>query len=322
MFGGKSKSYKKQLEQINDGVVDELREEASQRGANALVGLQIDHDQISGQNKEMFMVTATATAVRAQSLSKSDSHTNQEREKSVTATEVSKEERTVRLIKKAQNGNLELNGVRWRFLIENQIPDLVGAAESALTEILDGLVGGPLDRHKKHLENGRDYFLSLPPEKAKPTLYKMVSHEDQNVRDWALDTLEEGNMLDLNRIESMLGGDFYSQQKPALEILNRVDKPYYEPSDVSRLKELKSKIEGGFGKRGEVIEVEKSGMLSSGTKEVWQIKEGAHNPIGRTYCEETGLDIYGFGRKETRPEDAIQVLENKITALKRRFGNG
>ena len=29
VFGGQSKSYKKQLEQINDGVVDELREEAS-----------------------------------------------------------------------------------------------------------------------------------------------------------------------------------------------------------------------------------------------------------------------------------------------------
>jgi uncharacterized protein YbjQ (UPF0145 family) len=99
VFGGQSKSYKKQLEQINEAVVDELREEASQRGANALIGLQIDHDQISGQNKEMFMVTASATAVRAQMNSKPDSTGSQEEEKAVTAREVSLEEQTARSVR-------------------------------------------------------------------------------------------------------------------------------------------------------------------------------------------------------------------------------
>ena len=85
VFGGQSKSYKKQLKQINEAVVNELREEASQRGANALVGLKIDHDQISGQNKAMFMVTATATAVRAESRSGPPSAKGQEEEGAITA---------------------------------------------------------------------------------------------------------------------------------------------------------------------------------------------------------------------------------------------
>jgi uncharacterized protein YbjQ (UPF0145 family) len=37
VFGGQSKKYKNQLEKINEKVVNELREEASQRGANALI---------------------------------------------------------------------------------------------------------------------------------------------------------------------------------------------------------------------------------------------------------------------------------------------
>ena len=150
----------------------------------------------------------------------------------------------------------------------------------------------------------------------------MTSHDKERVVDWAIGVLEDGNLLDLDRIESMLSGDFFEEQKPALKILTRVDKPYYESGDIDRLEALKLKVENGFGERGEVLEVEDDGMLSSGTEEVWQIKDGAQNPIGREYCEETGLDIYGFSRKDTRPEDAIEVLETKTSALNRKFGGG
>lgn len=320
VFGGQSKSYKKQLEQINEKVVGELKEEAAQRGGNALVGLQIDHDQISGQNKEMFMVTASATAVRAELSSKPDSTGSQEKEKAVTAREVSVEERTVRLIKKAQNGNLKLNENRWRFLIENHVSDLAGPVQGALAETLEGLVGQPLQKQKKHLENGRDYFLSIPEETAKDHLYDMTSHDGKRVVDWAIGVLEDGNLLDLDRIVSMLEGDFYNEQKPALKVLTCVDKPYYEEGDIERLEDLKSMIENGFEKRGEVLEVEESGMFSSDTKKVWQIKEEVRNPMNQKYCSETGLDIYGFGKKETRPNEALKVLERKIAALNRRFG--
>lgn len=318
VFGGQSKSYKKQLEQINERVVGELKEDASQQGANALVGLQIDHDQISGQNKEMFMVTASATAVSARPQPETESTVRQE-ETAVTAREIGVEEQIVHLMRKSRNGNLKLNENKWRFLIENQVSVLASAAQTALTQILDELVGQPTGIKKKHLENGRNYFLSISEEEAKSHLYEMTSHEDSRVREWAIDTLEKGNMLDLGRVESMLGGDFYSKKKPALEILSRVDKPYYEPDDIQQLKTLKSKIENGFGKRGEVIEVEDSGMLSSGTEEVWQIEDGTHNPMDKEYCKATGLDIYGFGRKDTRPEDAVQALETKIAALNQRL---
>ncbi len=322
VFGGESKSYKKQLEQINEQVVGELREEASRRGANALVGLRIDHDQISGQNKAMFMVAASATAVHAQSVSGSDLDASQEEETAVTARELGVEERIVRLTRKSRNGTLELNEDRWRFLIENQVSGLAGAVQQALTEILAGLVGQPMQRQKKHLENGRDFFLSIPEDMSKDHLYDMASQGEEKVTNWAVGVLEDGNLLDLRRIEAMLGGEFYEEQKPALEILKRVDKAYYEPRDIERLEALKLVIKSRFEKRGEVLEVEESGMLSSGTEEVWQIEEGVHNPMDQKYCEETGLDIYGFGKRETRPDEALKLLETKIAALNRRFENG
>ena len=43
--------------------------------------------------------------------------------------------------------------------------------------------------------------------------------------------------------------------------------------------------------------------------------------MDQEYCSETGLDIYGFGKTETRPDEAVDVLETKITALNRRFSD-
>jgi len=65
IFGGQSKSYQNQLEDINEAVIDDLKDQASERGGTALVGLSIDHDQISGGNRQLLMVSATATVVQA-----------------------------------------------------------------------------------------------------------------------------------------------------------------------------------------------------------------------------------------------------------------
>ncbi|MCS4191262.1 uncharacterized protein YbjQ (UPF0145 family) [Salinibacter ruber] len=319
LFGGRSKSYRKQLEKINEEVIGQLKEKAANRGANALVGLQIDNDQISGQNKEMFMVTASATAVRVESRSEPSPKREAEKEEPITANEMNVEEKTVRLRRKHENGTLQLSDENWRFLIENRVSDFAGIAQDTVTGSLEA--SGVTPRQRTHLNNGPDYFLSLSDKKAKEHLYEMTAHDNLEVADWAIGVLEEGNMLDLSQVEALLGEDFYSGQKPALEILTRVDKSYYEQSDIPRLEALKLQIERSFGKRAEVFEVEKSGTFSSGTEKVWQIKEGARNSMDRDYCSETGLDMYGFGKTETKPEEAIQALETKVSALHRRFSS-
>lgn len=320
VFGGQSKSYKKQLEQINEQVISELREQASKRRANALIGLRIDHDQISGQNKEMFMVTASATAVQAKSASHGSTESREEGEP-ISAREMKVEEQTVQLLEKHRNGELQLSKDNWRFLIEHQVSDFAEIAQPTLTRLLikPANTTSKQQKQKRHLDRGRDYFLAIPEETAKEHLYDMLCHDTLEVVEWAVGVLKEGNMLDLDRVESLLRRRFYHEQKPALEVLARVDKPYYEQDDVERLKRLKTQIEDGFGKRGDVREVEKSGMFSSGTEKVWQIEDKEPNPMDREYCQETGLNIYGFRESETKPGEAVRVLDTKIAALERRF---
>lgn len=63
LFGGYSESYQGKLEIIYKDVIVKLKDQAYQIGADAVIGVKIDFDEIAGGGKSMFMVTAVGTAV-------------------------------------------------------------------------------------------------------------------------------------------------------------------------------------------------------------------------------------------------------------------
>lgn len=319
VFGGRSKSYKRQLEQIKEEAIEELKEEASQIGANAIVGVKIDHDQISSQNKAMLMVTASGTAVAAERTTTEEISEDGERQIGpVSARELQTELKKENLIAKIENeGTRALSERNWKFAIENQVVELAKPIIDGVARIVGRRNAGA--KQTKFEKRARDYFLALPEEYAKENLYRMATHEDRSVMKWARDVLQQGRLLDFQWINSLLDEDRFLSNKRALEILVQVDKTYYTEDDIRNFEEVKKRIDREFGKRGEVLEVEESGMFSSEEKEVWQIKEGAHNPMDREYCKETGLNIYGFSRKDTKPDEAIQAIDRKIGALQKQF---
>lgn len=67
-FGARSGSYQKKLKEINDAVINSIKEEAEKLGADAIIGLKIDNGDISGSGRSMFMVTAVGTAVKTKPL--------------------------------------------------------------------------------------------------------------------------------------------------------------------------------------------------------------------------------------------------------------
>lgn len=51
------------MDNMYQEAIKNLSYKARQRGANAIVGIKIDFDEISGQGKQMFMLCVTGTAV-------------------------------------------------------------------------------------------------------------------------------------------------------------------------------------------------------------------------------------------------------------------
>jgi uncharacterized protein YbjQ (UPF0145 family) len=63
VFGGRSKTYEKVLEQAKEDALRELAEKAQALGANAILGVDLDFETIGGSGS-MLMVIASGTAVR------------------------------------------------------------------------------------------------------------------------------------------------------------------------------------------------------------------------------------------------------------------
>lgn len=61
-FGGRSSTYEGELIQARQDALLELEQRAIDRGANAVVGVDIDYE-VLGNNNGMLMVTASGTAV-------------------------------------------------------------------------------------------------------------------------------------------------------------------------------------------------------------------------------------------------------------------
>jgi uncharacterized protein YbjQ (UPF0145 family) len=63
IVGGRSVSYERILADARNQAIEELQSEAAARGANAVVGIDLDYEVI-GDTGSMLMVSASGTAVK------------------------------------------------------------------------------------------------------------------------------------------------------------------------------------------------------------------------------------------------------------------
>lgn len=63
IVGGRSSVYERTLREAKDTAVNEMTEEAQRKGANAIIGVDLDYETL-GSGGSMLMVTACGTAVR------------------------------------------------------------------------------------------------------------------------------------------------------------------------------------------------------------------------------------------------------------------
>ena len=62
IVGGRSAAYEKELRRAKDLAIQEMIDQATALGANAIVGIDLDYETV-GQGGSMLMVSANGTAV-------------------------------------------------------------------------------------------------------------------------------------------------------------------------------------------------------------------------------------------------------------------
>lgn len=121
--GGRSSSYQKQLASINAEAIALLKEQAARLGANAIVGLSIDHDEVSGGSKSMFMVTAIGTAVRAKQIVQ-DPDAVQVSPSLLSAERMAAKTRRHRIINASQNVPTSFRTDTWDFILREAVHEV------------------------------------------------------------------------------------------------------------------------------------------------------------------------------------------------------
>ncbi|MBC6365803.1 YbjQ family protein [Algoriphagus sp. AK58] len=118
-FGGMSNSYQEKLDKIQKVGIDKLKHKAQNLGANGIISLRTDFDEISGKGKSMFMVSISGMAVRFTQNQSIDSKVEIALPDDLDI-EISK----IKISEVIRNGSLP-SEEEWTFLLSNPIPEII-----------------------------------------------------------------------------------------------------------------------------------------------------------------------------------------------------
>ena len=293
-FGGRSGTYQRKLEMIYEEAKKSIGTKARAVGANAVVGLKIDFDQISGKNMSMFMVSICGTACVVDY--------DAEEENSHTSIRTVPQEDLEREIKKNEiaaqiNSGSYLKEEWINFMQENPQIEIVGS-------LID-----------KYIEFGRTYnfadftirYLSLFSDgEIDGIVYdKYISAGD---RDAVWKIIHECRLFNPSRVLDICKQDVHS----GISLLDAWRNSYSEEhlADMERLYGYLCNLPD-TGR----IETVKGGMLGK-DKEKFICEKGHKNPSDAEFCNTCNRNIKGLTPGEVKK---IGILKDRIHMLKVMF---
>lgn len=293
IFGGFSETYQNKLQIIYNSAINNLKLKASELGANAIVGLKIDFDEISGKGKSMFMISAIGTAVHISYNSKVDNNIKIQSNK-IPNESLEKELTRKNIIEKSKDNKLFTQD-EWIYLMNNPISDI---AEKILNVYLDEI--GRKENFEKTSKMGLllnytgKYFKVLEYETATNILYSVITQKPIPI----LEILKANKLFSAKNVNELFKKEEYNI---ALECLS-INKEYYSIDDLIQMKRLIDLI-NNLPDKGRIEDIK---SLSGSTKQRYICPNGHKNKLDSEFCTTYGcnLNIKGLN------PDQLFIIEN------------
>lgn len=309
IFGGRSQSYGNQLSRLYEDAVEQLRRRARTEGANVVLGLTIDFDEISGQGKSMFMLNAVGTAVRARRIEAAGSAV-------ADAGAPLRYDRMEVLIRRNQllseihDKTLVISDDVWEFATEHALAEMSEYALGAFLA-LDALSHSP-----QTMERAVRFFNALDPEVAKDRLYLLLRHTSSPrsavLREAIVEIIVRLHLVDYRRITVALGYPEAVARKDALRIL-KGHPGVYQARDLEDAARLRETILNTFAPRW--TSTTRRGLLG-GEKPAFACPCGGIADDEASYCPKCHLDNHGFARGEFPRDEAVRLISDRIAVLR------
>ncbi|WP_298289035.1 YbjQ family protein [uncultured Lutibacter sp.] len=313
IFGGNSSTYENTLASINQSVINQLRKKAYSTGANSVVGLKIDNDEIGAKGKSMMMVTATGTAVIAKFPEKS-----LELEKDKKLNNISNETFEIlyqrkKYIDKSLNNTLRVNGEFWSFVKKHKVGELADFVVEHFEKSALELQDFQLETLNKLKNHTIEYYTSIDYNIAVESLYKKLNSDlNLKVRNHISEIIIKSNLIDYDKILNLIENSDFLTQKNGIQICSN-NKINYDSTDIHKIQKIANFIDSNFKERGE--KTTKKKMLSSKEIDIWICECGKENNGFDEICSKCKNDIFGFNENDTKPKELSIVLNDKIEIL-------
>lgn len=314
IFGGRSESYGNQLSRLYEDAVEQLRRRARAAGANVVLGLTIDFDEISGQGKSMFMLNAVGTAVRARRTVAGGTAAAAGAPLPFDRMEVLI--RRNRLLSDIRNKSLVISDEVWEFATEHAVAEMSDYALGSFLG-LDALSDSP-----HTMERAVRFFNALDPEVAKDRLYLMLRHTSAPrsavLREAIVQILVRLHLVDYRRITAALDYPEAVARKEALRVL-KGHPGTYRAGDLDDAVQLREAILRTFPPRW--TPTTRRGLLG-GEKPAFACPCGGVAVADDAHCPKCHLDTYGFARAEFSRDEAVTLISDRIAVLQEIYAPG
>jgi uncharacterized protein YbjQ (UPF0145 family) len=296
VLGGRSATYGKQLRSLSDEAIQSLRDRAAAMKANWVLGVTVDMDEISGQGKQMFMVTAMGTAVKAHRSRGSDGApaVNPTKLGQVEADQVVAAGRWWELLYAMEQGSIRFDEGTWATLMEER-------PAAALKFVVAHVAASTSSYDAKERETAKAvaFVERLDPMEASWELHRLLDAPELQAK-IAFDLIVKFKLRDLAEIRRRLAAS--PAGRPTAVQLLRAAQPYYELSDADILDEIAVLCASDrFPQLAKVIPG-KGGLLGGGDS--IQCICGERRGAKQTHCHVCARDVRGFRSDDLTPEAA------------------
>ncbi len=280
IFGGQSGTYQKRMDAMRNNLLDTLTSQAHRLGGNAIIGLRIDFDELSGKGTSMLMASATGTAVVLQNSKKMSSDTSAE---VIGHAELENQMTKQRIIEKFNQGKLPIES-EWSYLLQYPIGEI---ADFLCQKYLDYASLKEIHIESTNLLN--QYFANYINALAITDRPQAVQTIYQNLPDnfaYLKEIMEEAALFDPTMVLTLIDQGYITE---SIQCLN-IPKDNYSNADLLLMQQIVDRYAAlpDTGKN----EIVKGGILSK-TREVFICEKGHKNEAGTEYCQ-CGINIKGL----------------------------
>jgi uncharacterized protein YbjQ (UPF0145 family) len=230
IFGGETKGYKKDIDKMKKAALDSIKEQAADHGANAIISLRLDLDEVSGGGKSMFMLNAYGTAV------KMDKSTVQQEGQLAKNQKITIDE--IEFYKKRKSLKEEILGSNdVRSILKNSIFSKITEYHLWDEEIVEFVLDNysQIEDHIK--EQFQQHLKNVPPKRLESYLELNFSEIEKLLWDDIYNALESSNWFNYEFLTQYLKDENHIKRFRALQLCN-INKNHYKQSESEKTSKL------------------------------------------------------------------------------------